>query len=236
MTRLALSIVTLLAAPPALAQEKLVVADCGAGGCRCALAAVTMEEAEVVLGTAAPAGSTTLVRFDGDYIWSSLSLREIDLAAGGDGECPLELFDVMVPEDGKWIGTVTGRQVSHCPAGLNAALDPMTDALVFPRDIVWNGAFHPDRFRMEGAARAIDWSRVDDTRFTGKGPAVSQSGASSLVDIGVTYDARLVDPRLARIEVQLKVRAQGASQAVIDAAGLGKCDVRVTVDIAKASG
>jgi hypothetical protein len=77
---------------------------------------------------------------------------------------------------------------------------------------------------------------VDDTRFTGKGPAVSQSGASSLVDIGVTYDARLVDPRLARIEVQLKVRAQGASQAVIDAAGLGKCDVRVTVDIAKASG
>lgn len=49
---------------------KLTVADCSEGGCRCALSSVTMEEAGIVLGTPAPEGTTTLVRYDGDYIWS----------------------------------------------------------------------------------------------------------------------------------------------------------------------
>jgi len=34
----------------------------------------------------------------------------------------------------------------------------------------------------------------------------------------------------------LKVRAEGLSQVVIDAAGLGKCDVRVGVDLVKTGG
>lgn len=67
MTRLALIFAALLAAAPALAQEKLTVADCGAEGCRCALAAVTMEEAGILLGTPAPEGSSVLVRLNGDY-------------------------------------------------------------------------------------------------------------------------------------------------------------------------
>ena len=233
MTRPALILAAVLAAAPALAQEKLTVADCGAEGCRCALSAVTMEEAGLLLGTPAPEGSTVLVRLNGDYVWSSLSLPEIDLAAGGDGECPLELFDAMVPEDGSWIGTVADRRVSQCPAGLDAALEPLAQALVFPRDIAWGGSFHPDRIRMEGTARAIDWTRVSETHFTGQGPSASESGAASLVKIGVTYDARLIDPRLVRILVQLQVRTEGVSQAVIDAAGLGKCDVSMTVDLAR---
>lgn len=236
MTRLVMALVALFAAAPALAQEKLTVAECSAGGCRCALSSLTMQEAEVVLGTPAPAGTTTLVRYDGTYIWSPLSLTEIDLAAGGDGECPLELFDALVPEDGQWIGTVTDRHVSQCPPGLDAALEPVTEAMVFPRDIAWGGSFHPDRIRMEGTARAIDWTRLSDTRFTGTGPAASEAGMSSMVRIGVTYEAELIDPRLVRILVQLSVRAEGASQAVIDAAGLGHCDVRVTVDLARSGG
>ncbi len=224
---------TALLAAPAMAQEKLTVADCTEGGCRCALSAVTLQEAEVVLGTPAPEGTTALVRLNGEYIWSPLSLREIDFAAGGDGECPLELFDAMIPEDGDWIGTVTGQTISHCPPGLDAALAPMTETLVFPRNITWGGSFHPDRIRMEGTARAIDWSQVSATHYTGQGPAVGESGATSRVQIGVTYDAKLIDPRLVRVLVKLKIRTEGLSQAVIDAAGLGRCDVSVTVDLAR---
>lgn len=116
-------------------------------------------------------------------------MADIDLAEGGDGQCPLELFDSMIPEDGAWVGTVTGQSISHCPPGLEAALVPVTDALVFPRDIAWGGSFHPDHIHMEGTARAIDWTRVSETHFTGQGPAASEAGASPLVQIGVTYDA-----------------------------------------------
>lgn len=236
MMRPVLILAVLMAATPVLALEKLTVADCTEGGCRCALSSVTMEEAGIVLGTPAPVGATSLVRLNGEYIWSPLSLREIDIAAGGDGECPLELFDAMLPEDGSWIGTVTSQSISHCPPGLEAALAPVTDALVFPRDITWGGSFHPDRIRMEDTARAIDWTRVSDMHFTGQGPTVHESGASSLVQIGVNYDARLIDPHLVRILVQLKIRTEGLSQAVIDVAGLGRCDVSLTVDLARTGG
>lgn len=236
MMRPALTLALLLAATPAVAQEKLTVADCNDGGCRCALSAVTMEEAGIVLGTPAPDGTTALVRLNDEYIWSPLSLREIDIAAGGDGECPLELFDAMLPEDGAWIGTVTGQSISQCPPGLEAALRPVTEAMVLPRDIAWGGSFHPDRIRMEGTARAIDWTKASDTHFTGNGPAARQAGASSLVQIGVTYDAKLIDPRLVRILAKLKIRTEGLSQAVINAAGLGRCDVSVTVDLTRRGG
>lgn len=236
MMRIALILSALLMAAPALAQEKLTIARCDSGGCRCALSDLTMAEAEVVLGSVAPAGTAALVVYDGDYIWSPLSPNEIDLAAGGDGQCPLELFDAMPPEDGPWVGTVTDRHISQCPPGLDAALEPLAEAMVLPRDITWGGSFHPDRIRVEGTARAIDWTRVSEMHFTGEGPSASETGASSLVQIGVTYDAKLIDPRLVRILVQLRIRTEGLSQAVIDAAGLGKCDVRVTVDLARTGG
>lgn len=53
------------------------------------------------------------------------------------------------------------------------------------------------------------------------------------MQIGVTYDAKLIDPRLVRVLVRLKIRTEGLSQAVIDAAGLGRCDVSVTVELAR---
>lgn len=236
MMRPALTLAALLAATPALAQEKLTIADCGAEGCRCTLSAVTMEEAGIVLGTPAPEGTATLVRLNGEYIWSALSPEDIDFAAGGDGQCPLEFFDAMIPEDGAWIGTVTDQSISQCPPGLDAALAPVTDAMVFPRDITWGGSFHPDRIRIEGTERVINWTRHSETHFTGQGPAASEAGASSLVQIGVTYDAKLIDPRLVRILVRLKIRTEGLSQAVIDAAGLGRCDVSVTVELARKGG
>ncbi len=221
-----------LTVAPVLAQEKVVVADCKDGGCRCALGAVTAEEAGVALGVEPPPGHQTLVHYDGAYTWSPLTPEDIDLAVGGDGQCILELFDTMLPEDGQWQGRVTNREMSQCPAGLDAMLTPLTEAMVFPRNIQWGGAFHPDKIRMQGTAAAIDWTKAGENHFAGTGPTAANAGASSQVDIGVTYDARLIDPRLVRIIVAVKIRTTGLSQAVIDAAGLGKCNVTVNVDFA----
>lgn len=103
-------------------QEKLVVAHCKDGGCRCALSAVTAEEVGLVLGVEPPAGQHTLVHHDGAYTWSLLTPEDIDLAVGGDGQCILELFDTMLPENGQWQRRVTDREIVQCPPGLDAML------------------------------------------------------------------------------------------------------------------
>ena len=105
---IAVSAASLLAAP-AFAEETLTFADCTDKGCRCTASAVSMEQAAIVLGVPAPPGTVTLVRLNGEYIWSPMSFREIDLVAGGDGECKAELDSPMVPKDGKWIGTVNNQ-------------------------------------------------------------------------------------------------------------------------------
>ena len=220
----------------AAAEEKLSVAHCSDKGCRCALSTLTLAEAELYLGSSAPEGTQALVHLNGQYLWSPLSLGRIDLTAGGDGICDLELFDAMLPEDGKWQGEIRNKTVSQCPAGLDRALDQLTNSVVFPRDVKWNGAFHPDRFRLEGTAAAIDWTKISDTEFSGAGPSVDGGGATSLVKLSVTYGAKLISPKRVDLKVQLTVRAQGVSQAVIDAAGMGKCDVSVAVEMRKVSG
>lgn len=223
-------VIATLGAAPVQAEEKLIVADCKDGGCRCALSAVTAWEAGLVLGVAAPAGAHTLVYYDGAYTWSPLTLEEIDLAVGGDGQCLLELFDTMLPEDGQWQGRVTKRDILQCPPGLDTMLTPVTEAMVFPRSMQWGGTFHPDKIRMEGTAAAIDWKKTGENHFTGTGPAAASAGAPSLVNIGVAYVARLLDPRRAEISVAVKIETKGASQAIIDAAGLGRCNISVNVD------
>lgn len=215
--------------------EKLVVAQCGAEGCRCALSAVTAEEAGLVLGVAPPSsrGTLTLVEYEGSYIWSPLSPEDIDLAAGGDGQCPLELFDAMAPEDGQWQGAIRQRSVSQCPAMLEPMLTGLSDQMVFARRMNWDGVFHPDKIRMEGNAAAIRWTKIGDNHFSGEGPSAGETGPTSMVDVGVTYDARLTSPRAVAITVGVNITARGVSQAVIDAAGLGNCRVRIEVDFAR---
>lgn len=48
---------------------------------------------------------------------------------------------------------------------------------------------------MDGNAAAICWTKIGDNHFSGQGPSASETGLSSNVDIGVTYDTRLVDPQ-----------------------------------------
>lgn len=229
-----------LLSPTVAAQshEKLVVAQCGAEGCRCALSAVTAEEAGLVLGGAPPStgGTLTLVEYAGSYIWSPLSPEEIDLAAGGDGQCPLELFEAMAPEDGQWRGTIRQQAVSQCPAMLEPMLSGLAEQMVFARRMSWGGAFHPDKIRMEGAAAAISWTKVGDNHFSGAGPRAGETGPAATVDVGVAYDARLTSPRAVAITVGVNVTTKGLSQAVIDAAGLGNCRVNIEVDFARIDG
>ena len=109
-------------------------------------------------------------------------------------------------------------------------LAPLTEALVFPRNMQWGGAFHPDKIRMEGTAAAIDWEKTGENHFTGTGLAAASAGAPSLVNIGVTYVAQLLDPRRVDISVAVKIQTKTAPQAIIDAAGLGRCHIIVDVD------
>lgn len=141
MMRPALTLAALLAATPTLAQEKLTIADCGAEGCRCTLSAVTMEEAGIVLDTPAPEGTATLVRLNGEYIWSPLSSKTSTSPQAGMANARWNFSMQLIPEDGAWIGTVTNRSISQCPPGLDAAVAPVTDAMVFPRDIAWGNGF-----------------------------------------------------------------------------------------------
>ncbi len=81
---------------------------------------MTTEEEGLALGVApsSASGALMLVEFEGCYIWSPLSLEEIDFAAGGDGQCPLDLFDAIAPEDEEWRGTISsGDKRSENPNG-----------------------------------------------------------------------------------------------------------------------
>jgi hypothetical protein len=99
-------------------------------GCRRALGAVTAEEAGTVLGVAPQAEHQILVHYYETYTWSALTPDEADLAVGGDGQCILEIFDRVLPDDGQWHGRVTNREISQCPPGLDVMLMPLTEAMV----------------------------------------------------------------------------------------------------------
>lgn len=79
----------------------------------------------------------------------------------------------------------------------------------------------------------IRWMKIGDNHFSGEGPRAGKAGPTSMVDVGVTYDARLTSPRAVAITVGVNVTTKGLSQAVIDAAGLGNCRVRMEVDFAR---
>ena len=103
-------------ATPALAEDAVIYADCGAQGCTCHISALPNAEIAQYTGIPTPenAGQLTLVGKDGRFHWSSAPRSEIDLASGGDGSCEIEVFQEIVPLDGTWAGTVdaTGNRAN----------------------------------------------------------------------------------------------------------------------------
>ncbi len=227
--RALLFIASLMLATPALAQTKVVLADCKPGGCRCSLSNATGEEAAIATGIDLPDGwqDMTLVGDDGAYYWSQKSREDIDVTFGGDGQCDLELFAAVIPEDGTWLGTVGTAAVGQCPAGIAATLQPELDAMAFPRQMAWGGRFDPDALRIGKADRAIRWTEVRPDYFTGASVINGAAGASDVVEITVDYTATLVSPTQMDGTVALRIRAKGDNAAILAQLGMANCKVDV---------
>ncbi|MGV8955382.1 hypothetical protein [Devosia beringensis] len=170
--RALLALIFCCLAMPVLASEKLVVATCGEKGCVCALSSVTVDEAIVVLGIDPPTGTgeVKLVEYNGQMMWSRLPLREINIVAGGNDECPLRLFpeEEMVPLDGAWVGTATPISSQGCPPRLDALLAPLLKGVGILRQIAWGGSFNPDKMRDQSSEQAVRWSMVTPRSFKGE--------------------------------------------------------------------
>jgi hypothetical protein len=214
-----------LFAMPVLAAEKLVLATCGEKGCRCDLTSVTAEEATVVLGINPPPpgqGEVKLVDYHGEMMWSRLPLRDINIVAGGNDDCPLHLFpdETMVPLDGLWVGTTKPATSRGCPPGLDTMLGPTVSNMVLSRQMRWNGSFHPDTMQDEAAGKAIRWNQVTPRSFRGE-PENLQTATSSAA-IALEFQASLVSPDTVRGLVRMQLRSKGGpgSGQVLEMAGL----------------
>lgn len=234
MMRLAI-LAGLLALPTALptaawAEGKATVAECGDGGCRCRLSALTAAEIEAATGVPAPAeaDSMTLVAMDGTFVWSRLTGDEADMLMGGDGICALELFPEIVPRDGIWTPVITGTTIAGCPAGLEALLDPaLAGVSDTARPVRWGGAFAPEKMAI--GPSGVQWQRTGPRAFRG----TVRTPGSDVASVGVTADTRLQaeDKALGTIVLQVTARAgDAAGQAALRAAGMADCRAEVAFE------
>lgn len=236
--RLFVFIAGLMLAAPAFAQTKAVLAECATGGCRCNLSEATGLDAATLFGTDLPDGweDMVLVSADGSYFWSAASREDIDTAYGGDGQCDLELFAALVPEDGLWVGTAGKGKVGQCPAGLREQLQPQLDSIAIPRKVKWGGTFDPDAIVMGGKNTAITWTGVRPDYFTGTAVTNGGAGANAAVSISVDYTATLLSPTRMDGTVALRVKAKGGNQAILAQLGMADCKVDVPIEFAKTGG
>jgi len=225
-------ILGLMLATPALAQTKVVLADCKPGGCRCSLSNATGQEAAVTVGLDLPSDweNMVLVNNDGFYFWSYQSREDIDIVFDGDGKCDLELFNAMVPEDGTWKSSVRVQDVKGCLPQVAQMLPPMVDGTGHVKQIVWGGKFHPSQFVVGNAPDGIRWTEVRPDRFDGTFP-IPDNG---VLDVTVTATATLTAPDTAEATMALRIgAANGANAGALAAIGMANCRVDAIYDFAR---
>lgn len=203
---------TLLFAPAARAADKVTIASCDAGGCRCRLAAVDAAEAALTAGIAPPPGpGATLVEANGTLAWSLLSPDEIDTVMGGDGKCELEMFDEMVPEDGIWReGPVTVESV-QCGLGTAMFTSRLASQPRHTMRITWGGVFDGARYQAAAMAAAPDpeysphaFRQISPRQSIGTAEVADEGGA--LQSVG---QLDLLDPRRFRMTWRVTARTEG---------------------------
>ncbi len=203
--RLVLLSAATLSALPALAEDRLIVADCAGGECRCVLSSLTPNEMAVVLGTDLPAGATgVILREDAAPDWLMSSVGDAEIALGGDGVCETELFEDWVPENGVWDGrtALTGASGrAECSMMATMMLGMMNQA-PGPVTVDWGGAFDMQRFwaasNPTGDTDRPVWTPVDFRTVTGQG------GGEGMV---TAYTARLISP--VRFVLDTRISGEG---------------------------
>jgi hypothetical protein len=193
----------------ALAQagvgKKAMVADCSGKECRCRLSDLTLNDMAILLGTDLPADPESFVMIHGDEIgWSKVSIRDAEIAIGGDGTCDLELFEDWSPEDGTWDGTTVLRGVSGAAEcrQIGAMVVTMMNSKGRKARVAWKGAFDLNAFQAATKPDLEDdhpkGTQVDRHTVTGAG------GGAGMV---TSYKARLLTPR--RFLIDTRISGEG---------------------------
>lgn len=207
MTRIVAAMAALvLLSGAALAQgaQKVQIADCTDTGCVCRVSSLTLAEVATALPLDITEGAEdkTLVRSpEGALLWSPLAPADIDLLYGGAGNCPLQLFDEIVPRDGSWHITDVQTDTSQCPMIAMAAMGGMESTTTTAR---WGGRFHPESLFPETAGM-VHWSQTGHLSWRGTVVDEEIDGAFARV----TFTARLISPTLVRSESRFAFNLQG---------------------------
>lgn len=178
------------------ARAEFVIAKCTmAGGCQCRLADLTIADMEMITGEKMPAGAKdmTMVTVPGrDPYWTRADRTEINIAYGGMGQCDVQLFDAMAPEDGRWTIQMGASDLSACPM-LKGKTMNMGGLQSTTRNIQWGGSFHPSKLADAGNV-SQRWSKVGENSWRGTMVDDQRAGGGASVIHGYT----LVTPRLIR--------------------------------------
>ncbi|MDQ0349620.1 hypothetical protein [Ancylobacter vacuolatus] len=194
---------------PALAQadagKKAMVADCSGKECRCRLSDLTLNDMAILLGTDVPTDPESFVMIHGDEIgWSKVSIRDAEIALGGDGSCDLELFQDWSPEDGTWDGTTLLRGVSGAAEcrQIGAMVVTMMNGKGMKVRVAWKGAFDMNAFQAATKPGPEDdhpkWTQLDRHTVAGAG------GGDGMV---TSYKARLLTPQ--RFILDTRIAGEG---------------------------
>jgi hypothetical protein len=226
MKRLVLA-AALLAFPagPAPAQqqtgEKIVIAQCGDGGCRCTLSDFDHETLSFLTGQDLPADAVkgTLVRYGGETYLSPLTPDEVHQKAGGEGRCELALFDPIVPLDGRWQGTVRVQSMSGCHPQVAAMVPEIAAGMENTVQVRWDGHFHPQKLAADGGSGVAEWTEQGPGSFTGR----LRVPQNEVLKITADMTARLTAPDRATATLRLRIAAEGGNKAVLAAAGMADC-------------
>ncbi|NEX46571.1 hypothetical protein [Pseudotabrizicola algicola] len=221
MKRILLALFTLPA--PALAEDAIIFADCGAAGCTCHISAISADEIALVTGQPTPvdAAQQTLVLHDGQFTWSRTPRDDLDLALGGDGVCEIEVFNEIIPQDGIWEGTVEVTGISGCHPQVAAMVPPMVEGMRQTQRIAWGGVFDPARLATGGQSPVVQWTRVRSDYFTGTVPMEP----NPVLDVSVDATATLLAPEQAAATLTIRFEpvsaADGGALALI---GMNGCE------------
>ncbi|PKP82621.1 MAG: hypothetical protein CVT79_04035 [Alphaproteobacteria bacterium HGW-Alphaproteobacteria-18] len=176
------------------AQAEFVIAKCTmAGGCQCRLADLTIADMEMITGEKMPKGAKdqTMVMVPGrDPYWTAGDRTEINIAYGGMGQCDVQLFDAMAPEDGNWSIQMAATDLSACPMLRGKGVE-MGTLKSTSRNIQWGGKFHPSKLADPGNVEQR-WSKVGENSWRGTMMDDQHAGGGASVIHGYT----LVNPRL----------------------------------------
>lgn len=220
--RLIILLLALLSPGLAAADSDITIAECSAGGCRCALTGLTASDMAVLTENALPeAGRDYVVIFDqGKLYWSPLSLGEIDRLAGGDGHCDLEVFYLPAPDNGHWQGSVRAQNIRGCPAQVEALVPPVVAQMAYSGQVDWQGSFDPAKLVAQGGTQPVHWSQRRSDLY--KGRLIAPDGKGVLQ---VTGDLTSVQLGSDHISTTMQLRIAGNNPAL---AALGMKDCRVT--------